>query len=268
VIPARSSCCATPRAMMPSRSSSASIPSPSNHWRVQPTSRAARRGRAAWPPTPMDRSTSCSATTPPARCRALAPRHHRAPPPAPYNGFVVLADGSLVTKAFAAHARVTRSPPLRASAASSWCSSPSASGSSGARSSPSPRSPGCRLTTTRSTSSATRPCCGRTGTARTSSRRKASPALPHHGGADLRLGLRAGGGRRLVPRRRRGLGALLGDPSGPRGLVSPAPLVRTDLTTGAVTTAEICGLVGGLIANPPVIDEAARSPSASTPATG
>jgi len=173
----------------------------------------------------------------------------------PYNGFVVLADGSLVTRPSPAHARVTRSPPLRASAASSWCSSPSASGSSGARSSPSPRSPGCRLTTTRSTSSATRPCCGRTGTARTSSRRKASPALPHHGGADLRLGLRAGGGRRLVPRRRRGLGALLGDPSGHGVSSAPLHLVRTDLTTGAVTTAEICGLVGGLIANPPVIDE-------------
>jgi hypothetical protein len=38
--------------------------------------------------------------------------------------------------------------------------------------------------------------------------------------------------------------------------VSTAPLhlVRVDLTSAAVTTAEICGLPGGLIANPPVID--------------
>ena len=36
---------------------------------------------------------------------------------------------------------------------------------------------------------------------------------------------------------------------------APLQLVRVDLATGAVTTAEICGLPGGLIANPPVVDE-------------
>ena len=43
-----------------------------------------------------------------------------------------------------------------------------------------------------------------------------------------------------------------------RGMgVSSAPLhlVRVDLASGAVTTAEICGRAGGLVANPPVIDE-------------
>jgi hypothetical protein len=35
---------------------------------------------------------------------------------------------------------------------------------------------------------------------------------------------------------------------------APLHLIRVDLTTAAVTMAEICGLPGGLIANPPVID--------------
>ena len=37
---------------------------------------------------------------------------------------------------------------------------------------------------------------------------------------------------------------------------APLQLVRVDLSTGAVTAAEICGLTGGLVANPPVVDEA------------
>jgi len=42
--------------------------------------------------------------------------------------------------------------------------------------------------------------------------------------------------------------------------VSSAPLhlVRVDLATGAVTTTEVCGRAGGLVANPPVIDEQRR----------
>lgn len=46
-----------------------------------------------------------------------------------------------------------------------------------------------------------------------------------------------------------------------RGIgVSTAPLhlVRVDLESGAVTLTEICGLPGGIIANPPVVDEARR----------
>jgi outer membrane protein assembly factor BamB len=39
--------------------------------------------------------------------------------------------------------------------------------------------------------------------------------------------------------------------------VSTAPLhlVRVDLATGEVSMAEVCGLPGGLVANPPVVDE-------------
>ena len=36
---------------------------------------------------------------------------------------------------------------------------------------------------------------------------------------------------------------------------APLHLVRVDLATSAVTMAEVCGLPGGLIANPPVVDE-------------
>lgn len=42
--------------------------------------------------------------------------------------------------------------------------------------------------------------------------------------------------------------------------ISTAPLhvVRVDLATAAVTLTEVCGLPGGLIANPPLVDEARR----------
>jgi hypothetical protein len=42
--------------------------------------------------------------------------------------------------------------------------------------------------------------------------------------------------------------------------ISPAPLhlVRIDLATAAVTLTEICGLPNGVVANPPVVDEARR----------
>ena len=40
--------------------------------------------------------------------------------------------------------------------------------------------------------------------------------------------------------------------------VAPLHLVRVDLATGAVTLTEICGLPNGVIANPPLIDEARR----------
>jgi hypothetical protein len=42
--------------------------------------------------------------------------------------------------------------------------------------------------------------------------------------------------------------------------ISPAPLhlVRVDLETAAVSLTEICGLPNGLVANPPVVDEARR----------
>jgi hypothetical protein len=42
--------------------------------------------------------------------------------------------------------------------------------------------------------------------------------------------------------------------------ISPAPLhvVRVDLATGVVTMTEICGLPNGIVANPPIVDEARR----------
>lgn len=39
---------------------------------------------------------------------------------------------------------------------------------------------------------------------------------------------------------------------------SPLHVVRVDLSTGAVTLTEVCGRPGGLIANPPLVDEARR----------
>ena len=39
---------------------------------------------------------------------------------------------------------------------------------------------------------------------------------------------------------------------------APLHLVRVDLATGATTLTEICGLPGGLIANPPLVDEQRR----------
>jgi hypothetical protein len=44
-----------------------------------------------------------------------------------------------------------------------------------------------------------------------------------------------------------------------RGIsTAPLHLVRVDLTTGAVTLTEVCGLANGLVANPPVVDETRR----------
>ena len=40
--------------------------------------------------------------------------------------------------------------------------------------------------------------------------------------------------------------------------VAPLHLVRVDLITSAVTLTEICGLPGGVVANPPIVDEARR----------
>lgn len=40
--------------------------------------------------------------------------------------------------------------------------------------------------------------------------------------------------------------------------VAPLHLVRVDLVTGAVTLTEICGLPGGVVANPPIVDEQRR----------
>ncbi len=54
-----------------------------------------------------------------------------------------------------------------------------------------------------------------------------------------------------------------------RGVATaPLHLVRVDLTTAAVTLTEVCGLPGGLIANPPLIDVERSSPSPTTAATG
>ena len=39
---------------------------------------------------------------------------------------------------------------------------------------------------------------------------------------------------------------------------APLHLVRVDLVSGAVALAEVCGLPGGLVANPPVVDEGRR----------
>jgi len=39
---------------------------------------------------------------------------------------------------------------------------------------------------------------------------------------------------------------------------APLHLVRVDVSSGAVTTAEVCGRPGGIVANPPVVDERRR----------
>ena len=95
----------------------------------RPTCPAGRPGPAVWPPTPTARSTLCSGTTPtgstPTSPYWPAPRlpRHR-----PYNGFVILPDGHLVTKDFAG---VTPGRPggrrVIGSPASWWSWSPTAS---------------------------------------------------------------------------------------------------------------------------------------------
>ncbi|MFM8973853.1 MAG: hypothetical protein ACKOOG_14735, partial [Actinomycetota bacterium] len=55
-----------------------------------------------------------------------------------------------------------------------------------------------------------------------------------------------------------GTHAYAGSFRGLGGSTAPLHVVRIDLATGAVTLTEICGRPGGIIANPPVVDEARR----------
>ena len=80
--------------------------------------------------------------------------------------------------------------------------------------------------------------------------------LPHPRRPDLRLGLRDRRRRGVVPRRRRRAASASPERSGatasrPRRCTSCA----STSTTGEVTMVEICGRPGGLVANPPVVDE-------------
>ena len=92
---------------------------------------------------------------------------------------------------------------------------------------------------------------------RARARRRLRGHLPHARRADLRLGLRARRRRRLVPRRRRRRRGLRRHPAGPRPLDRPAPpRAGRPRRRPRSSMAEVCGRPGGLVANPPVVDEA------------
>ncbi len=81
--------------------SSGSTPTPSSRSRVPPTSPAARRGPEASPRTRTVRSTSCSGITRTGSRPDLTVLASRTlPRRLPYNSFVILPDGHLVTKDF------------------------------------------------------------------------------------------------------------------------------------------------------------------------
>ena len=128
---------------------------------------AARRGRAASPRTRTDRSTRCSAITRTAsRPTSPCSRARELPRRLPYNSFVVVPDGHLITKDFGGLLPGAGSGDVRADRRPSCSRSiPRRSRSSRAASSPSRRSRACRPTATTSTSSVPRRCSACAGTA-------------------------------------------------------------------------------------------------------
>ena len=189
--------------------------------------------------------------------RVLASRE--LPRRVPYNSFVILPDGHLVTKDFGGllpgHDPASHAPPpaellvlepetLRTVGR---CDLPepsvarlSADGEHGVRGrdvDPLPRDLERR---------------------RARARPRVRDSLPDPARPDLRLGRRARARRRVVPRQRRGQRALRGHVPGLGVSAAPLHLVRVDLDTAAVSVTEICGAVNGLIANPPIVDGGRR----------
>ena len=221
----------------------------------RPTCPAARCGRAGWPPTPTARCTSCSATTPTgwrptsgAGVSASCPARGRT------TASSSLPDGHLVTKDFGGSpSRARPTTPTGAARA--------------ARARPERRWPiVARLDAARAVD---RPPVGRRRRHLRGGRHQPAPrALGRHvaarsttassapyrtlDGPDLRLGRGDRAGRRLVPRRRRGHRAL--QRHVPRdGDLRPRRCTSCGSTwpPAAVTLTEVCGLPGGLVANPP-----------------
>ena len=185
--------------------------------------------------------------------RVVASR--RLPRDRPYNSFVTLSDGTLVTKDFGGsrpgvHVPVEAREPCELIALD-------------------PEIPGC-VGPAGAARGVDRPALGR-GERRVRGggdqpvpgalgRRGPAPR-PIRGGAvssvrrsNVWMGLRAGSRRRLVPRRRRRQRTLRGHDAGPGGVLVPLHLVRVDVRSGLVRLAEVCGLLGGLVANPPLVD--------------
>ena len=123
----------------------------------------------------------------------------------PYNSFVILPDGTLVTKDFAGSLPgAPVAPDERGAVRAGGPGARRPDGAGPSRTCPSRPSPACRRTATTSTSSATPACCGSAGTA-VRARPRIPCRLPDRGGADVRLGLRAGPRCGVVPRQRRRL---------------------------------------------------------------
>ena len=95
-----SSCCATRPATARSAASSPSTPNPWMSAQARPSWRAVRSGRAASGLTTPDPSTWSSGTHPPARSGPASRCLSAAAGERPYNSFVRLSDGTLVTKDF------------------------------------------------------------------------------------------------------------------------------------------------------------------------
>ena len=142
----------------------------------------------------------------------------------PYNSFVPLPDGHLVTKDFGGSLPHQRLAPEDREPCELVVLDPidleivACAGDAGAVD-----RAALRRRRRASTSSATRASAGAVGRHRARARRRLRGHLPHPRRADLRLGLRPRRRRRVVPRRRRRRRGLRRHPPGTRALDGPAP---------------------------------------------
>ena len=207
-------------------------------------------------------ATSCSATTRTGSTPDLTrARVARAAAPPPYNSFVILPDGHLVTKDFGGVLPGEDPSDARAAAGrAARARSRRARDRRRAARCPSRRSPGSRPTATRCTSSArTTLFRARWDGARLALDDDFAGRYRTVAGPDLRLGRGARARRGVVPRQRRGQRALRGHV--PRaGHLAPRRCTSCASTSrpARCTLTEICGLPNGVVANPPVVDEERR----------
>ena len=199
---------------------------------------------------------SCSATTRTGSTMTFVPLPAQLPRDKPYNSFVPLPDGHLVTKDFGGSRLTSPSPPRTAEACRAGRARACRSGNRG----PSRPARGVDRPALRRRQPRVR--C-----------RRYSLARAEWNGTTLTLDEGFAPRYRILEGQTYGWDCVIaggaawfldnGDGSERyvgtfRGLgVSPAPLhlVRVDLATAEVTLAEICGRPGGLVANPPLVDE-------------
>ena len=253
---ARCSCSGTRRASRRPRWSSASTPSRSSRSHVARAAgrpgvaRRARRHRRRGRPRRVRRPRPpprCGAAAAASRPAAAGPpvqqlRHAGRRPPR-HEGLRRLPPGLAVAAADREPSELlVLDPDVPRRSSTAWCC-------------PSRRSPGCRPTATPSTSSATPASWWSRGTG-SASRSSADRTVRYRTmeGQGYGWDCVIAGGSAWFLDDGEGSEGYTGTLRGHGVATAPLHLVRIDLASGDLALAEVCGLPGGLVANPPVVD--------------